>query len=103
MASAGLGAWLVVSSSRARISLTTNELSEQGDLRRHNFATTEINQFFVDRTPHVVPWFSIWVRLSSGEVRALQQTRVLGRRRGPAFEELDRAAASMNQWLSEQQ
>lgn len=30
-----------------------------------------------DRTPHVVPWYSLWVRLSTKDVRPLQQVRIL--------------------------
>ncbi|HUP75603.1 MAG TPA: hypothetical protein VM282_21370 [Acidimicrobiales bacterium] len=97
-----LGVWALVSTVRAHVSLTTDVLSEHGDLRRRKFAAMEITHFFVDRTPHVVPWFSIWVRFSSGDVRALEQVRVLEFRRGQGFEALQRAATAMNQRLAEQ-
>ena len=57
----------------------------------------------VHRTPHVVPWFSIWVKLSSCEVRALEQVRVLELRRGAGLDELNRAAVLMNEWLASAQ
>ena len=103
LASVGGGVWILVSESRAHISLTSSRLAECGNLRKRDFAATDIIEVFVDRTPHVVPWFSIWVRLHSGEAYPLQQARVLGFRRGRGVEELKEAAAAMSDWLLERQ
>ena len=103
LASSVGGVCILVSVSRAHISLTSSRLAEYGDLRRRDFAATDIIEVFVDRTPHVVPWFSIWVRLRSGKAYPLQQARVLGFRRSQGVEELKEAAASMSDWLLERQ
>jgi hypothetical protein len=101
LALVALGAWFVWSASRARLLLTPAQLVERGDLRSKVIPTGQIREFYVDRTPHVVPWFSMWVRLGSGEERALQQCRVLEFRPSVAHRRLLDAADCLNAWLAE--
>jgi hypothetical protein len=96
-----VGVWTVRSSSRACIRLTEDRLIESGDLIVKTVPTTQVAEFFVDRTPHVVPWFSIWARLGSGELRALEQCRVLELRPGAGHRGLLDASESLNRWLAE--
>lgn len=94
--SAVVGLWLVMSAGRAHLLLTDDELVQRGDLRRRVIRTEQINEFYVDRTHHVVPWFSVWVRLRSGEERALEQCRVFEIRRGEAHQRLQHAVDALN-------
>lgn len=92
----GMGAVLARNAYRAHVSLTSEALRESGDLRGRTFPIEEIDEFVVDRSPHILPWFSIQVRLSSGESHQLQQARVLEWRAGDGFARMEQAVAEMN-------
>lgn len=96
-----VGIGLILAGARARIVLTEDQLVHFGDFRQREVATNDVSEFYVDRTPHLLPWFSVWVRLESGEGRPLDQCRVFEIRSGPARERLEQAAKSMNDWLAE--
>lgn len=98
VASIFLGLTLVRAATRGGVVLTRSELVEYGDLRRHTYDAGEIDEFFVDRTPHVVPWYSLWVRLSGDDVRPLQQVRILAMGQD-GHDRLTDAAATATRWL----
>lgn len=93
-----LGLALTRAAMRGGVVLTRSELVEYGDLRRHTYDTSEIDEFFVDRTPHVVPWYSLWVRLSTTDVQPLQQVRILAMGQD-GRDRLTDAAATATRWL----
>jgi hypothetical protein len=78
--------------------LSRSELVEYGDLRRHTYDVNEIDGFFVDRAPHLVPWNSLWVRFSTKDVRPLPQVRILALGNS-GRDRLAEAAATATQWL----
>lgn len=95
-----MGMWIAVSAARARVMLTDDQLEQHGDLRRKLVPTDQISEFYVDRTPHLVPWISVWVRLRSGEELPLEQCRVFGFTRGDAHQRLQHAVDSLNDRLA---
>lgn len=93
------GIRMASAAARARVVLTSSVVRETGDLLPHTYRAEDIAEFYVARAPHVVPWKTIWMRLNSGEARALQQVRVLEFARDRLTTDLDRAASTMNRWL----
>lgn len=97
--SIALGIGLMRAALRGGIVVTRSRLVEYGDLHKRTYPTGEIEEFFVAPTPHIVPWYSLWIRLSQHEPTPLEQVRVLGIRPGRSYELLKEAAANGNEWL----
>lgn len=84
---------------RSGMCMTADSIVERGDLRRRRWNTGEVERFFVDKTPHIVPWQSLWLELAGSEPRPLEQVRVLGRAEGAGWQRLERVAEDANDWL----
>lgn len=84
---------------RSGMRMTAGSIVERGDLRRKCWNTGEVERFFVNKTPHIVPWQSLWLQLTDSERRPLEQVRVFGGEEGAGRERLDRAAEEANDWL----
>lgn len=84
---------------RGGIVVTRSELVEYGDLRKRTYDARHIEEFFVERAPHVLPWYSLWLRNSDNHTQPLQQVRLLGIRPRLALEILTGAAKTATTWL----
>lgn len=80
------------------VRVTTTSIVERGDLRRKRWRTDDVRSFLVAKTPHIIPWQSLWIELQNAESQPLEQVRVFGLG-GRSRERLERAAEDANTWL----
>lgn len=103
LSSAGLGTWLVMSSTQARLRLSVDGLELVGNARMRRFRAgiDEMDEFYIERTPHIVPWTSVWVCFRSGEQRAIEDVRVFGFAHGESQRQLQQAVDTLNAHLAD--